>query len=380
MRRDDAEWMRVYMGGARSVGADFVLRQPDLARTLDTVASHGPGCLYGGELGRRMVEHLQARGGCLSMADLQAVEAQWVDPIATGYRGLRVHTLPPPAESFQFLLTLAMLEGLDVSGLTADGPEHLDTMIRAIRLAAELRIERNRCSADEVRSLLCEETLAPLRERIRRPDPISGRTEQWGGNLAWPDGAGREHTTSFSAADAEGNMVCVTQSLGSCYGSGVVVPGTGVCMNNFLNWCDLEPDSPNFLRAGAPLAMCLAPSISTDSTGAREEPVLALGTPGSYGILQTQAQVMVQHVDFGLDLQAAVEAPRLRAWDGRAVDVERRIGSSTIAALRTRGHDARAVAAYTWKVGGFHGVRRDPATGALTGAADPRRDGYAVPA
>jgi gamma-glutamyltranspeptidase/glutathione hydrolase len=189
-----------------------------------------------------------------------------------------------------------------------------------------------------------------------------------------PPGEDPGHTTSFSIADSEGNLICVTQSLGSPFGSGVVVPGTGVCLNNFLYWTEVNPQSPNRTKPGAELPICMAPSISTQDG----KPVLALGTPGSYGILQTQAQAFVQYLDFGLALQDAIEAPRARLWDGRFVQVEGRVGADVIATLRTREHDAVSFMDWTMKVGGMQAVALDPATGVMTGAADPRRDGYAV--
>ena len=167
----------------------------------------------------------------------------------------------------------------------------------------------------------------------------------------------------------------MTQSLGSMFGSGVVIPGTGVCMNNFLNWVDRNPKSPNFVRGGDRMGMCLAPSISLRDG----QPVLALGTPGSYGILQTQAQAFVHHLDFGLDLQAAIDAPRGRLWDGRRVDLESRIEDAVLGELRDRGHEVNLIAPFSMSCGGMHAIARDPATGALGGAADSRRDGAAIP-
>ena len=121
--------------------------------------------------------------------------------------------------------------------------------------------------------------------------------------------------------------------------------------------------------------MCLSPSISTRDG----RPVLALGTPGSYGIMQTQPQAMLQYIDFGLSLQQAVEAPRARVRDGNVVEVEDRLPADTIAALRTRGHDISAFPdSWTMWVGGMQAIARDPETGLMTGAADPRRDGYAI--
>ena len=146
------------------------------------------------------------------------------------------------------------------------------------------------------------------------------------------------HTTSFSIADRDGNVICVTQSLGSPFGSGVVVPGTGLCLNNFLYWIDLNPNSPNHTQAGDALPICMAPTVSLRDG----KPVLALGTPGSYGILQTQAQAMVQYLDFGLPLQDAIEQPRARLWDGRQVEPETRIAPAVLKALGARGHDIDA--------------------------------------
>jgi gamma-glutamyltranspeptidase/glutathione hydrolase len=110
------------------------------------------------------------------------------------------------------------------------------------------------------------------------------------------------------------------------------------------------------------------------------KPVLALGTPGSYGILQTQAQAMVQYLDFGLPLQDAIEEPRARLWDGRLVEPETRIAPSVLQALGARGHQIVPSEAWTMRVGGMQAVAIDPATGLMTGACDPRRDSYVATA
>ena len=362
-------------GGKTEVAPGHVLRQPDLAETLRQIAEHGPQHLYGGELGRRIVAHLAARRGSLTVDDLAAVRPVWREPLAARYRDRLVHVPPPPCEGFQFLLTLRILDGFDLASLERDGVEHLDIVYRAIRLAAGERIARNNPAPDVLAEMLSDATVERLRARVRDGKPVTGPTEQWLPQA--PAGEDPGHTTSFSVADREGNMVCVTQSLGSLFGSGVVVPGTGLALNNFLYWADVQPGSPNRTLPGSELPMCMAPSLSTRDG----EPVLALGTPGSYGILQTQAQAMVQHVDFGLSPQDAIEAPRARLWDGRRVEVENRLPPATVAALVARGHDITAFdTGWTMKVGGMQAVAREPATGRYIGAADPRRDGYVVPA
>jgi gamma-glutamyltranspeptidase/glutathione hydrolase len=171
-------------------------------------------------------------------------------------------------------------------------------------------------------------------------------------------------------------VVCLTQSLGALFGSGIVVPGTGVCLNNALYWGELDPRGPNALIPGGQLMGSTAPSIVLRAG----RPVLALGTPGSYGITQTQVQALVQHVDFGLSIQDAIEAPRARLWDGRRVQAEGRFRADVRAALTARGHAVETAPDWTLAVGGMQGIAIDPESGALTGGADPRREGYAVPA
>ncbi|MFI5011123.1 MAG: gamma-glutamyltransferase family protein [Hyphomicrobiales bacterium] len=365
-----AEWASLYMRAGDRMALGDVLRQPALARTFEAIASEGPAYLYGGPLGRAVVAQSERRGGCLSLADFEAVEAQWLDPIAESYRGLLVHSAPPPAESFQYLLSLRILDGFDIAKLERNGVEHLDTVYRAIRLAAGIRIANSNPAPELLGSLLCDKHVEELRRRVRDGEPIDGPTEQF--VAPQPVSLAHEHTTSFSAVDREGNAVCITQSLGAPFGCGVVVPEHGVCLNNFLYWGEVAPGGRNHLVPNAALALPLAPQIATRDG----EPVLVLGTPGSYGICQTQAQVVVQHLDYGLTLQDAIDAPRARLWDGRRVQIEARLPAATFRALRQRGHEVDTPTAWTMAVGGMHGVTRDPKTGVLSGGCDPRRDGF----
>jgi gamma-glutamyltranspeptidase/glutathione hydrolase len=362
-------WNRNYTGGAGSVRQGYVLRQPDLARTYEAIVSEGPKYLYGGELGRKMIAHMQSLGGCMTMADLEGVQPTWLDPLSARYRDLLVHSLPPHCEAFQYLLTLRVLDGFELGAMERNGVEHLDIVWRAIRLAAGERIANNQPKPEVLARVMSDANVAALRARVKDGKPIDGLTEQWLPKKPNPD---KEHTTSLSIADREGNAVCLTQSLGGGYGCGVVIPGTGVCLNNFLYWGEVDPRGTNPLLPGGVLALPTAPSIATRDG----RPVLVLGTPGSYGICQTQTQALVQHVDFKLGLQDAIEAPRARLWDGRRVEAENRIAAATLAALRARGHDIEAKEAWTMHVGGMQGVAINPASGAMTGAADPRRDSY----
>ena len=368
------DWAHTYTAGTAAAVLGGVLRQPDLARTYERIAAEGPRYLYGGDLGQAIVAHVRSLGGCLTQADLESVAPVWLEPLVASYRGLFVQTLPPPCEGFQYLLTLRILDGFDIGALERNGIDHLDAVFRAIRLAAGTRITHNNPSTERLAALMSDGAVATHRARVRDGRPIEGPTEQFLAPV--PGDTRRQHTTSFSIGDADGNVVCITQSLGAKFGCGVVVPGYGVCLNNFLYWGEVDLRGPNALRPGGQLALPMAPSIATRNG----RPVLALGTPGSYGICQTQPQALIQHVDFGLGLQDAIDEPRARLWDGRRVEVESRIAAATIDALCARGHLAEAASPWTTAVGGMHGIAIDPATGVLTGGCDARRDGFVAAA
>ena len=367
-----AELNRVYAFGKGVVKQGQVLKQPDLAATYEAIVATGPGHLYSGPLGKKLATYLQSIGGCITEEDLAAVKPEWGDPVSVDYRGLKMHTMAPPSEGFQWLLTLRILEGFNLGAMERNGVDHLDTVYRAIRLAAGVRIARNNPNPDELAEILSDTHVAALRARVANGKPITGPTEQF--VTPQPIDLNKEHTTSLSIADKFGNAVCITQSLGAGFGSGIVIPGTGVCMNNFLYWSEVDTGGRAPLVAGGEIALCVSPSI-----GLRDgKLVLAIGTPGSYGIMQTQVQALVQYVDYGLDIQDAIAAPRGRLWDGTKVDVEGRIRPEVVAALVRRGHGATSAPAFTMQVGGMQAVAIDPENGALTGAADPRRDSYAV--
>ena len=363
------EWASLYFASGKDVALGDVLRQPALARTYEAIAAEGPGYLHGGPLGQALVALSQRQGGFLSLADFNEETPRWLDPIAETYCGLKVHSVPPPAESFQFLMTLRILDGVDFAKMKRNGVDHLDTVYRAIRLAAGIRIANSNPAPDLLSRLLSDAHMDELRRLVRSHGVIEGPTEQF----VAPQKVSltSEHTTSFSVADREGNAVCITQSLGSPFGCGVVEPTFGVCLNNFLFWGEVQPGGRNHLVPGARLSLPLAPSIATRGG----EVALVLGTPGSYGICQTQSQVMVQHLAYGLPLQDAIEAPRARLWDGRRVQIEARLARSTLDALRARGHKVETPQAWTMMVGGMHGIARNPQTGVMMGACDPRRDG-----
>ena len=193
-----ADWNATYAAGRGSVRPGQVLRQPDLAATLEAIALGGIKHLYGGPLGQKLVAQVGALGGCLGMEDLQAVSPDWGKPVSAAYRGLVVHVPRPPSQAFQFLLTLRILDGFELGKMERDGVEHLNIVWRAARLAAMERIAHGDPSGEELDAFLAEELVARLRARVTDGRPIEGQAEQWSAPAA------EQHTTSLSVADRAG--------------------------------------------------------------------------------------------------------------------------------------------------------------------------------
>ncbi|HLW47957.1 MAG TPA: gamma-glutamyltransferase family protein [bacterium] len=367
-----------------------LLVQSDLAATLRRIGAEGAGYLYEGPLGQAIVRLMRERGGLLAEQDLREYpeSLHWADPIATRYRGVTVYAPPPPTSAVQVLETLGLLDGFDLGPTEHLGPEHVGLVAEAARRA---RLDTDRFVGDPdavevpVDHLLSGANLDALRREIdvrswsqagRRgagaPSPAAG------GSAAE---SGIRSTTHLAAADGSGLAVNITQSLGHGFGCGVVVPGTGVCLNNAMHWFTARPGHPNQVAPRKRHEWPVAP-VHVFRDGRFWTTV---GTPGSYGILVTTVQVLVNLVDFGLNLQDAIGAPRFRWIDdvadplpARALRIESRMPEATRAAFADRGYGVDTLGPWSMRVGGVQAVQWDPETGWLAGAADPRRNGYAV--
>src|SRR5207245_5621092 len=176
-----------------------------------------------------------------------------------------------------------------------------------------------------------------------------------------------EQTTHFACADADGTVVSVTQTLGVPFGSGFAIPGTGLVLNNILKWMDLDPASPNVVRAGRKAGTMMSPTqVFRDGAFA-----LSIGTPVSYGILQTTAQMLLNVLEFGMNVQEAIEAPRVRVYRDRLIDAETWIAPEVRQGLAARGHQVNEIGDWSWIVGGGQGLMRDAASGRLLEGSEP---------
>ncbi len=352
-----------------------------LATTLRRLAAEGPDPLYQGDIGRRVCEAVREAGGWLTPQDLAAFRVEWVEPVVSTFRGDDVASVPPPAAGTQVLETLNILEGFDLKALGHNSAEALHLIIESVKLAMADRVAYQALPDPPAAGLVSKGYAGAQRVRIdRERAAISGGERFYAESLPGevkpgdPYGYQREHTTHLSVVDAEGNAASITQTLGSPFGSGFLAGDTGILLNNLLMWNDQDPKSPNVLGPHRKVETRMAPT----QVFRNGRVLVAIGTPGSYGIPQTTTQMLLNLLEYGMNIQEAIEAPRVRVYRDRAVDAEARIPAEVRAALTARGHAIRELPGWSWVVGGGQGIFVDPATGALAGGADPRRDGYAM--
>lgn len=366
----------VFFSGGQGPRVGDLFRQPDLARTLREVAEHGAAAFYQGDIARRIGAFFEKHGGLIRYEDLAAYRPQWVEPLSVNYRGYQVYTTPPNSSGVALLLQLNILRGYDLAKLGHNTPDYLNLLAEVQRVGIA---DRNRYVADPeaiavpVARLLSEDYAASRRALIKIGAAMPGVPDP---RLA-DEKPARSNTTHLTVVDGEGNMVSLTQTLGAWFGSGVVVADTGVVFSNQMRHLHTIADSPSQLGPGRRPRSNQSPVIVLKDG----EPVIAIGTPGTEGIWQRLVQVLVNIIDFKMDVQQAVAAPRLLHGGPTRValnppphvKMEDRLPAATAAELRARGYRVDLIPD---DEGSVNGVQRDPATGLLYGGADPRRWGH----
>jgi gamma-glutamyltranspeptidase/glutathione hydrolase len=375
-----AEAQRLYLGnGGPRPGK--VASYKELAATFRQVVEGGAEVFYRGPIAKAIARAVTEAGGWLAEADLAAFRAEWLEPLRITYRGAELFTVPPPFSAFQMLETFNILEGYDVAGWGHNSADYLHHLIEAIKLGSADRLAYAYSGETPIKGLLSKTYAASQRARIDAGKAAVSEgerhnREKLAGQITegHPAKFANEQTTHFACADTDGTVVSVTQTLGVPFGSGFAVPGTGLVLNNILKWMDLDPASPNVVKPGRKAGTMMSPTqVFKDGAFA-----FSVGTPGSYGILQTQPQMLLNLLEFGFNIQEAIEQPRVRVYRDRLVDAESRIPEPTREDLRKRGHAINAIDDWSWVVGGGQGIARDPESGAWMAGADPRRDGYAL--
>jgi gamma-glutamyltranspeptidase/glutathione hydrolase len=357
-------------GAAPPPGAIFV--QKNLARTLRTIAKGGREAFYRGEIARAIVDYCRKNGGFLAMEDFAAQKSDWVEPISTSYRGHTVYEMPPNGQGLTALLLLNILEGIDLKSMRKDPERYYHTLIEATKIAFA---DRNRHIADPafskvpVMQLLSKDYAAERRKLI---DPAKAIDVPAYGDLR----TGHD-TTYFTVVDKDRNAVSFINSIFFNFGSAVVAGDTGIVLQNRGAGFSLEPGHPNRLEPGKrPFHTIIPAMVFRDG-----RLLMSYGVMGGDIQPQGHAQVMVNLLDRGLNLQQAIDAPRVRYISGRDVMMEDGLTLSVINALIARGHQ-RALPPpgilHRALMGGGQAIMIDPATGALLGASDVRKDGMAL--
>ncbi len=370
--RGDTNASRLYLPGGRAPQAGEVFRNPDLAWSLRQIARHGRKAFYQGEIARRILARSAELGGAMTAADLAEFSSEWVEPISTTYRGWMVYELPPNGQGIAALIMLNLMENFPMEKLGAGSANAFHIMIEA----------KKRAYADMLR-YVCDPKFNAIpvvgmlskdyaRERAKLIDLEKANCDVPAGH---PPGAGSD-TMYLCVVDKDGNMVSYIQSNYESFGSGVVAAGTGFVLQDRGGLFSLDPASPNVLAGRKRPLHTIIPAFM-----AKDNVRIAFGIMGGWNQSQAHAQFVSDIVDYHMNIQAALEAPRFTKISfGRCdVEVEGRAPALVGNELARRGHQIKVLDDFATAVGGGQAVRRDFSSGVNYGASDPRKDGAAIP-
>ncbi len=348
-----------------------------LATSLELIARGGKDAFYLGPLAQAIAADMKARGGLLTAQDLADHTVDWVDTISASYRGYDVHELPPSTQGFVALEMLNILEGFDIRAMGHNSTDYLHVVTEAKKIAFADRgaylADRAFVPTDTLTTLLSKDYAALRRKEIdlRKAGAFRAGALTDAASTT-PDFGGRDRgdTIYLTAADGQGNVVSFIQSLFSNFGAGFVAGDTGITLSNRGSGFTLTPGHPNQVGPRKrPLHTLVPAMIMKDG-----RPWVAFGVMGGDNQAQGHAQLVMNLVDFGMHIQAAGEAARMRHM-GTELALESGIGPEVRAALEARGHKLRDGRG---QMGGFQGLMIDPVTGVLLGGSDPRKDGLAI--
>ena len=347
-----------------------VVRLPELARTLQTIAEGGPEAFYQGELAERMARFVQEQGGWLSADDLAAHTSTWDEPISTDYRGVTCWECPPNDHGLAALLALNIAEGFDIKAMGFQTPDTYHHLIEAMRLsfADTLRYVADPRRVQVPTDELLSKGYAEMRRSLLNKDQALAQVSPG-------DVKTGSDTVYVSCVDGHGNACSLINSLYEKFGTSLVVPGTGMALQNRGALFSLDPTHPNSLEPGKRPYHTIIPAMATRNG----ELWLTFGVMGMFQQPQGHLQVLVNMIDFGLDPQAALNALRFSVQLGDGVALEEGLPQSTFQELQRRGHAVYLVEGYDRYIfGGGQVIERDIDTGVLRGGSEPRKDGCAI--
>ncbi len=419
----------VFTRDGRPLQTGEILYQKNLARTFKFIVDQGRKGFYEGAIAQAIVKFSEEQGGLLTMRDLADCRSRWEEPIATSYRGHTVFEAPPNSSGHLLLQELNMVERFDLKSLGCNSAESIHLMVEAKKLAFS---DREAYVADPdfvdvpTQALISKEYASQRAGQIDQdraaqvvqpgdPWPFSqARGTETGGKAevaktgasAVRTGDIEEDTTCFAVVDRWGNAVCQLQSIQSAWGSSLIAGDTGILLNNRMTYWHMDPDHVDSLEPGKRVRHTMNPVMvfrdnsaqdgnadrPHNGSGSKGSPsrqlVLVCGTPGADTQVQTNLQVITHVLDFGMTVAEAVEAPRWRNTHSptestlpheceNLLYVEGRFPPEVLEGLKAKGHVLNIIGDWEGR-GSEVMIQVDPETGALAGAADPRRDGYAI--
>ncbi|WP_420971942.1 gamma-glutamyltransferase [Bradyrhizobium sp. B120] len=355
----------IYLPGGTPLKPGERVVQAEYAETLKYIADHGDNALYQGPLGDILVDYMKRNGGFIAQEDLAAYKTVERQPIRCDYRGWEILGPPPPAASGVHITEmLNILEGYEITRLGFGTTETIHYLAEVLKIAFA---DRAAASGDPAYINVPVERLtskAYADERRRAIDP--DRAQAWSAGVTQLESA---HTTHMTAADAMGNVVATTQTINNLFGAKILIPGLGTVPNNYMNLFDPRPGHALSLAAGKRVTTSMSPIMALRDGKLR----YALGLPGGKRIFPSAMQALINLIDHGMELQEAVEAPRV--WtEGNALEVEQAIPESIRAALSAKGHKVQVVPTVA---GGMNAIQFH-ADGTMSGAACWRADGTPV--
>ncbi len=359
---------QTYLVAGKAPRAGDVHRQPQLAETLRILAAEGRDAFYRGDIAKRIVAFSQNEGGFFDMQDFATHTTEWVEPIGTDYRGHTVLELPPNGQGITALMALNVLEGFDLAAHEYGSAPYYHLLIEATKQAFA---DRNRYIADPAfASVPVAGLLSKAYAAARRHEINPGRASDFapGTPAAFGD------TVYVSCVDAERNAVSLIHSLFQGFGSGIVAGDTGICLQNRGAGFVADPSHPNALQPGKrPFHTIIPAMILRDG-----KPWLCYGVMGSHMQAQGHVQVALNSIDFGMNVQEALEAPRYRIMGGCEVALEYAIPQAVRDELGFTGHELWPRGAQNVSYGGGQAIMIDHERGVLQGGSDYRKDGCAL--
>ena len=371
--QQDKNAAATYLPDGHSPRVGEIFRNPDLARSLESLASGGRDAYYKGASANKIVELSTRLGGTMTLEDLADYSSEWVEPISTSYHGWSIYEIPPNGQGIAALEMLNIMERFSLAHFGANSTDALHAMIEAKKLAyADMYryVADPKFSEVPVQGMLSKEYAA---QRAKLVDSTKATCNVLPGE---PQLATSGDTTYLTVSDSDGNMVSLIQSNYSGFGSGLVADGAGFALQNRGGLFSLGPDSPNKLAGHKRPLHTIIPGFMTNG-----QERIAFGIMGGFNQAQAHAQFVSNVVDFGMNIQEALEAARFRklTFAGCDVDLEDRVPLVVRDGLTQRGHKINLHGAYSATMGGGQAVQRDISTGVNYGASDPRKDGEAIP-